>query len=75
MKGLVNIDDAAGFLGLSPWTVRLYVRNNTLAHVKIGRRVLIEIEELERFVNSCKAAQPERIDSAQTCVMPVMKPK
>jgi excisionase family DNA binding protein len=57
MKGLLNIDDAAVFLGLSPWTGRLYVRNNTLGHVKIGRRVLIEIEELERFVNSCKTAQ------------------
>jgi excisionase family DNA binding protein len=69
MKGLVNIDDAAGFLGLSPWTVRLYVRNNTLAHAKIGRRVLIEIEELERFVNSCKVAQGERSDSAPECAV------
>jgi excisionase family DNA binding protein len=75
MKGLLNIDDAAGFLGLSPWTVRLYLRNNTLSHVKIGRRVLIEIEELERFVNSCKNAQGERIDSAQVCAVPRMKPE
>jgi excisionase family DNA binding protein len=75
MKGLLNIDDAAGFLGLSPWTVRLYVRNNTLAHVKIGRRVLIEIEELERFVNSCKGAQREHYDPAQACVVSGAKPE
>ena len=68
MKGLLNIDGAASFLGLSPWTVRLYLRNNTLSHVKIGRRVLIQIEELERFVNSCKNAQRQDVEVSGSIV-------
>ena len=55
MKPLRNINETAQLLGISPWTVRLYVRNGKLRAVRIGTRVLLEENELERFVTEAKA--------------------
>jgi excisionase family DNA binding protein len=63
MNKLLSIEDAAELLGLSPWTLRMYLRKKMLCHVKIGRRVLIETEELERFVSSWKAARTNRVST------------
>lgn len=50
MTSLKSVDQAADLLGISPWTVRAYVRDGHLRPVRIGRRVLLEETELERFV-------------------------
>ena len=50
MQPLKSIDEAAGLLGISPWTIRDYIRNGKLQPVRLGRRVLVEESELERFV-------------------------
>ena len=50
MKALKSIEEAAGLLGISPWTVRSYIKTNKLRPVRIGRRVLLGEDELERFV-------------------------
>jgi excisionase family DNA binding protein len=47
---LVDINEAAAALGLSPWTVRQYIRQGKLPAVRIGRRVLVEPDELARFI-------------------------
>lgn len=39
-------------LGLSHWTLRDYIHSGKLAHVKIGRRLLLEPSELRRLVDS-----------------------
>ena len=49
---LIGIQEAAAAIGLSPWTVRAYVRQGRIRGVRIGRRVLIEPRELERLVES-----------------------
>jgi len=54
MKPLHDVNDSARLLAISPWTVRLYVREGKLHPVRIGRRVLIEEAELERFVSEAK---------------------
>jgi excisionase family DNA binding protein len=54
MSPLLNIDTAARLLGISPWTVRDYVATRKLRPVRIGRRVLLEEQELERFVRANK---------------------
>jgi len=56
MNALKSVVDAAGLLGISPWTVRSYIRSGKLMPVRIGRRVLVEEAELERFVASGKSA-------------------
>jgi len=57
MKPLWSVVKAAGLLGISPWTVRSYVRQGKLRPVRIGRRVLLQEEELQQFV-ALSTAQP-----------------
>src|ERR1700722_11533827 len=50
MKPLLNVKQAAELCGISPWTVRSYIKQGKLLPVHIGRRVLIDESEIERFV-------------------------
>jgi excisionase family DNA binding protein len=54
MEPLLDVSKAAEMLGLSPWTVRLYIKQQKLFALRIGRRRLIEPQELRRFIESCK---------------------
>ena len=47
---LHNIEDAAKTLAISPWTIRLYMRQRKVAVVRIGRPVLLSTSELERLM-------------------------
>ena len=55
MKQLFDINAAAQLLSISPWTVRSYIRTGSIRPLRIGRRVLFQEEELERFVSEAKA--------------------
>ncbi len=50
MQQLYSIKASAVILAISPWTVRAFIRKGSLKPVRIGRRVLLEESELERFV-------------------------
>jgi excisionase family DNA binding protein len=54
MEKLLRVDQAAELLGISPWTVRAYIRDRKLMAVHIGRRVLIEQSELRKFVEQAR---------------------
>jgi len=54
MRALKSVEEAAGLLGISPWTVRSYIHDGKLRPVRLGRRVLLEEAELERFVARSK---------------------
>ena len=54
MEPLLNIEEAARLLGLSPWTIRLRIHEGKLNPVRLGRRVLIEPSEIQRLVNEAK---------------------
>ena len=56
-KLLWDIRQAGAALSISPWTVRLYIRQHKLRPVRVGRRVLIEPEECRRFLDTCKGRQ------------------
>jgi excisionase family DNA binding protein len=51
MEPLKSIEEAAEIWGVSPWTVRAYVRQGKIRPVRIGRRVLIEPDEIRRIVD------------------------
>jgi predicted site-specific integrase-resolvase len=53
-KLLWNVREAGSALGISPWTIRLYMRQGKLRPVRVGRRVLVEPEECRRFLEDCK---------------------
>ncbi len=55
MRALKSIEEAAGLLRISKWTVRAYIRDGKLRAIRLGRRVLIEESELERLIASGKA--------------------
>jgi excisionase family DNA binding protein len=61
MRPLKSVVEAAGLLGISPWTVRGYIKTGKLNPVRIGRRVLLAEGELERFV----AAGQEQVEVEQ----------
>jgi excisionase family DNA binding protein len=46
---------AARQLAISPWTIRLYIRQGKLRPVRIGRLVCLDEEELSRFVADSKS--------------------
>ena len=50
MQSLKSVDEAAGLLGISPWTVRSYIRDGKLKPVRLGRRVLLTEDALERLI-------------------------
>jgi excisionase family DNA binding protein len=60
MQPLKSIEQAAGLLGISPWTVRSFVRSGKLKPVRLGRRVLLAEDELERLI-----AQGQKPEQAQ----------
>jgi excisionase family DNA binding protein len=60
MEPLLTVCKVAELLGISPWTVRAYLRDTKLMAVHIGRRVLIEPSELRRFVEEAKKVQRQQ---------------
>jgi excisionase family DNA binding protein len=50
-KRLVSVEDAAFILSVSERTVRSLISKGKLKPTRIGRRVLIPWEEIDRFIN------------------------
>ncbi len=52
----VSVRDAARLTSLSPVTIRLYIRTGRLDATKVGRRVLVPMDSLQRLVRegTCK---------------------
>jgi excisionase family DNA binding protein len=67
MEGLLTIERAAELLGISPWTVRKYVAQDKVIPVRIGRRVLIEPQEVRRIIEESRdcTAMPRAIKDRQ----------
>ena len=55
MRALKSVEQAAGLLGISKWSIRAYIKAGKLKPVRLGRRVLLSEEELERLVAEGKA--------------------
>jgi excisionase family DNA binding protein len=70
MKALWSVEKAAELLSISPWTLRAYIRDAKLRPVRIGRRVLLEESELERFIAFSKA-QPVANEGSEQPIAPV----
>jgi excisionase family DNA binding protein len=54
MPKLFSVEASAELLSISPWTVRKYIKLGKLCPVRIGRRVLLEEAELQRFISASK---------------------
>jgi excisionase family DNA binding protein len=46
----ISIKDAALALSLSPWTIRKWISKGILPSIRLGRRVLLEPQQLEKLI-------------------------
>lgn len=51
-RRLVNVEAAARRLNVAPRTVRKYVKEGVIAHVRMGHLILFEPRHLEDFVRA-----------------------
>jgi excisionase family DNA binding protein len=55
VKRLYSVEEAAAYLGRSEWSVRRLLWNGLLPEVRIGRRVQVDIHDLDSFIEHNKA--------------------
>jgi excisionase family DNA binding protein len=53
-KRLYTVREAARYLGISPWAVRHLIWSGKLPCVRQGRRVLVDIVDMNRFIDENK---------------------
>jgi len=53
-KRLLTLNEAGTYIGLSHWRVRSLVYSGQLAYVRLGRRILIDLRDLDALIDSKK---------------------
>ena len=64
-KRLYNVKEAARYLGRSPWTIRRLIRDGHLREVRQGRRVMLDIVDLDQFIEKYKREATDGHDLPQ----------
>jgi len=49
---LVSVDEGARMMGISKFTVRSWLRQARLSYIRLGRRVMLDPRDIERFIES-----------------------
>ena len=60
-KRLYNVKEAGKYLGRSAWAVRHLIWSGELPQVRQGRRVFVDIVDLEQFVERFKVRESEML--------------
>jgi len=58
----VGIVEAGRVLGLSPFTVRAWIRERRIPFFRCGRRIVFSRRDLEEFLTRCKVTPGENDD-------------
>jgi excisionase family DNA binding protein len=53
-KRLYTVEEAGAYLGRSVWSIRELIYNGNLPCVKVGRRVHVDIHDLDKFIEKYK---------------------
>ena len=53
-KRLYTLNQAGAYIGLSHWRVRSLIYSGQLAYVRLGRRILIDLKDLDALIDSKK---------------------
>ena len=53
-KRLFNVKDAGVYLGISHWTIRELLNRGEIPYCRIGRKILLDLRDLDRFVEGLK---------------------
>ncbi len=54
---LLGLKSAGGYLSLSYWTVRELVWRGELPSIRVGRRILVDREDLDAFIDRNKLTE------------------
>jgi excisionase family DNA binding protein len=54
LKRLYSLPEAAEYLGRSPWSVRRLIWSGELPQVRAGRRVHVDIRDMDAFIDKNK---------------------
>jgi len=47
-----NVEETAEAIGVSPHTIRAWLRQRRLSYLKLGRRVLVDPADVQRFLDA-----------------------
>ena len=53
-KRLLTLNEAGIYIGLSHWRVRSLIYSGQLAYVRLGRRILIDLKDIDALIDSSK---------------------
>jgi excisionase family DNA binding protein len=53
-KRLFTLNEAGAYIGLSHWRVRSLIYSGQLPYVRLGRRILIDLRDLDALIDSKK---------------------
>ena len=53
-KRLYTLKQAGVYIGLSHWRVRSLIYSGQLAYVRLGRRILIDLNDIDDLIDSLK---------------------
>jgi excisionase family DNA binding protein len=53
-KRLLTLNEAGAYIGLSHWRVRSLIYSGQLPYVRLGRRILIDLRDLDALIDSKK---------------------
>ena len=56
-----NVKNVAGELGVSPFTVRVYVRERRIPFYRIGRRIVFDAREIKEWFSARRVASRESV--------------
>ena len=54
IKRLYSVEEAAVYLGRSEWSIRHLIWDGSLPQVKVGRRVQVDVVDLNAFIERNK---------------------
>jgi excisionase family DNA binding protein len=58
VQPLLDVNESAELLRVSPYTVRAWIRKGVLHATKLGRLVRLERSEVQRLIEAGKALRP-----------------
>ena len=50
-RGLLNVEEAASMMGLSPRTLRRIICNKRMRHLRVGRLIRIYPDDVDEFLS------------------------
>lgn len=51
---LLTVEAAGQYISLGPWRIRTLIWSHQLPCVRLGRRILVDIKDLDALIERCK---------------------